>query len=148
MNFVSNSKIVVVAKSRFAKAKAVAASLVGAGVALTLTAHGAFAQAAAGNTTIGAQVQTMAQEMSTTGGFLGSTAMYTLSLVCFIFGTWAFWQSRQPENRDSGLIGKGLAGLVLCGLFVTGGAWINKAAQTSTGTDAAISSTAGVVSFQ
>ncbi|MCW2318909.1 hypothetical protein M2322_004478 [Rhodoblastus acidophilus] len=139
-NLVSNSKNVVsVVSHRFAPVAAV-------GAALALSAHGALAQQA-GNT-IGGQVQTMAQEFSTTGGFVGSTAMYIASLICFVFGAWAFWQSRQAENRDSGMIAKGLAGLVLCGLFVTGGSWINKAAQTSTGTDAAISSTAGVVSFQ
>jgi hypothetical protein len=37
---------------------------------------------------------------------------------------------------------------VLTGLFVTGGAWINKAANTTTGGSATISSTAGVVTFQ
>jgi len=139
-NLIFNSKIVAsVSSRRFA-------SLASAGAALALSAHGALAQQA--SNTIGGQVQTMAQEFSTTGGFVGSTAMYVASLICFVFGAWAFWQSRQAENRDSGMIAKGVAGLVLCGLFVTGGAWINKAAQTSTGTNASISSTAGVVSFE
>ena len=105
----------------------------------------ASAQAAGG--TIGAQLQTMSQEASTSGGFLASTAMYVGALITFVFGAWALWQSRQPENRDSGQVAKGVAGLVLCGLLVTGGAWINKAAETSTGTAASISSTAGAVTF-
>ena len=98
--------------------------------------------------TIGAQLGTMAQEASTAGGTLASTAMYVAALVCFIGGVWSLWQSRQPQNRESGRVAMGLAGLVLCGLFVTGGSWINKAAQTATGTAASITSTAGVVSFQ
>ena len=106
----------------------------------------AFAQAA-GNT-IGGQVQAMATEFSTAGGFAGSTAMYVAALVCFIGGVWYLWQSRQPENRESGKVAAGLAGLVLTGLFVAGGAWINKAAQTTSGGAATISSQAAVVTFQ
>jgi hypothetical protein len=97
--------------------------------------------------TIGAQVQTMAQEFSTAGGFAASTAMYVGALICFVAGAWFLWQSRQPENRESGKVAAGVAGLVLTGLLVTGGAWINKAAETATGTAASISSTAGVVTF-
>ena len=103
----------------------------------------AFAQS-----TIGAQLGTMAQEASTAGGTLASTAMYVAALICFIGGVWSLWQSRQPQNREGGRVAMGLAGLVLCGLFVTGGGWINKAAQTTTGSAASITSTAGVVSFQ
>ena len=144
----------------------VAASVVGAGkakarlvrsyqtalaVVLSLAAQmvgvvHAFAQAA-GNT-IGGQVQAMATEFSTAGGFAGSTAMYLAALVCFIGGVWYLWQSRQPENRESGKVAAGLAGLVLTGLFVAGGAWINKAAQTTSGGAATISSQAAVVTFQ
>ena len=105
----------------------------------------AFAQAAGG--TIGAQVQTMAQEFSTAGGFAASTAMYVGALICFVAGAWFLWQSRQPENREAGKVAAGAAGLVLTGLLVTGGAWINKAAETATGTAASISSTAGAVTF-
>src|SRR5258708_38423157 len=42
----------------------------------------AFAQAVGG--TIGAQVQTMAQEFSTAGGFAASTAMYVGALITFV----------------------------------------------------------------
>ena len=106
----------------------------------------AYAQAAGG--TIGAQVQTMAQEFSTAGGFTASMAMYVAALICFVGGAWFLWQSRQPENRESGKVAAGLAGLVLTGLFVTGGNWIDKAAQTATGAAATVSSQAAVVTFQ
>lgn len=112
-------------------------------LACSVLSGNAFAQS-----TIGAQLGTMAQEASTAGGTLASTLMYCAALVCFIGGVWALWQSRQPQNREGGRVAMGLAGLVLCGLFVTGGSWINKAAQTTTGTAASITSTAGVVSFQ
>jgi hypothetical protein len=115
--------------------------------ALALGASIELAAAQAVGGTIGAQVQTMSQEFSTTGGFAASTAMYVGALITFVFGAWALWQSRQPENRDAGQVTKGVAGLVLCGLLVTGGAWINKAAETATGTAASITSTAGVVTF-
>jgi hypothetical protein len=105
----------------------------------------AYAQAVGG--TIGAQVQTMAQEFSTAGGFAASTAMYVGALITFVAGAWFLWQSRQPENREAGKVAAGAAGLVLTGLLVTGGAWINKAAETATGTAASISSTAGAVTF-
>jgi hypothetical protein len=98
--------------------------------------------------TIGAQIDTMAQEFSTAGGTASSTAMYVGALICFVAGVWYLWQSRQPENRESGKVAAGVAGLILTGLFVTGGAWINKAAQTTTGGAASISSQAAVVTFQ
>jgi putative Mn2+ efflux pump MntP len=107
-----------------------------------------FGAAHAAAQTLGQQVQSMAQEASTAGGFVGSTAMYVAALVCFVAGVWAIWQSRQPENRESGRLGMGIAGLVLTGLFVTGGVWINKAAQTTSGGGATISSQSGVVTFQ
>lgn len=102
----------------------------------------------AGAQSIGQQIQATAQEMSTAGGFAASTAMYVGALICFLGGAWALWKSRQPENRESGNVGMGLAGLVLAGLFVTGGVWINKAAQTASGGAATISSQSGVVNFQ
>lgn len=97
---------------------------------------------------IGDQIQATAQEFSTAGGFAASTAMYVGALICFLGGAWALWKSRQPENRESGNVGMGLAGLVLAGLFVTGGVWINKAAQTASGGAATITSQSGVVNFQ
>lgn len=108
----------------------------------------ASASAQAANGTIGAQLGTMAQEGSTAAGIVSSTFMYGAALICFIGGVWALWQSRQPQNREGGRIAMGVAGLVLCGLFVTGGGWINKAAQSTTGAAATISDQAGVVKFQ
>jgi hypothetical protein len=108
----------------------------------------AFAQAATPSTAgTGAQVQQMAQEGSTTGGFVGSTAMYVCALICMVGGAWALWQSRQPQNRESGRVAMGLAGLVLAGLFATGGSWINKAANSTSGANATITSTSGTVAF-
>ena len=108
----------------------------------------AFAQAATPSTAgIGAQIEQMAQEASTSGGFVGSMTMYIASLICAIGGAWALWQCKQPQNRESGRVSMGLAGLVLAGLFATGGVWINKAANTASGGNSTISSTAGTVTF-
>lgn len=98
--------------------------------------------------TIGAQVQAIATELSTAGGFAASTAMYVGALIIFVAAVWALWKSRQPENRDAGNVGMGVAGLVLTGLLITGGVWINKAAQTASGGAASVTSAAGVINFQ
>ena len=74
-------------------------------------------------------------------------ACYLAAAVCFGLGVWALWQSRQPQNRESGNIGKGIAGLVLCGLFATAGVWINKAAVSASGGSASINDTPGMVQF-
>lgn len=117
-------------------------------MASTALVSQALAQAATPSTAgIGAQMQNMAQEGSTTGGFIGSTAMYTCALICLLGGAWALWQSRQPQNREGGKVAMGMAGLVLCGLFAAGGTWINKASNTTSGGNASITSTAGVVTF-
>jgi hypothetical protein len=123
------------------------APIVGALASMVIAGH-AFAQTATASTAgIGAQVQNMAQEGSTTGGFVGSMAMYGAALICMLGGAWALWQSRQPQNRESGRVAMGCAGLVLAGLFATGGTWINKAANTASGANSTISSTAGTVTF-
>jgi len=57
------------------------------------------------------------------------------------------WQSRQPQNRETGYVGRGIAGLALCGLFATGGVWINKAAISATGANATINTTPQMVQF-
>ena len=120
--------------------------LISAAGTVLMAAH-AMAQATASTNGIGSQVQNMAQEGSTTGGFIASTAMYGGALICFVAGTWALWSSRQPQNREGGRVAMGAAGLVLCGLLVSGGAWINKAANTASGGNASITSTSGVVTF-
>lgn len=120
----------------------------GAVAALTMlivSAH-AFAQTAS-TAGIGTQLQAMSQEGSTTAGWLGSTAMYGAAMICMLGGAWALWSSRQPQNRESGHLSKGIAGLVLAGLFATGGVWINKAANSASGGNAVASSTAGTVTF-
>ena len=125
-----------------------AAAGVGVGSVTTLAASGmAFAQAAGPAGGIGAQVQAMAGEGASAGGYVGSMAMYVAALVVFLGAAWALWKSRQPQNRESGYVGMGIAGLVLCGLFATGGAWIGKASQTATGTAATITSTPQAVTF-
>ena len=111
----------------------------------------ALAQGAGGATPstggIGAQIATMSQEGTTAGGYIGSMAMYVCALICLLSGAWALWMSRQPQNRQGGHVGMGLAGLVLCGLFAAGGTWINKAANTTSGGNANITATAGTVTF-
>ena len=114
-------------------------------LSVTLGATAAYAQA---TQTIGGQVQSMATEFSTAGGFAGSTAMYVAALITFVAGVWFLWQSRMPENRESGKVAAGITGLVLTGLFVAGGSWIQKASFTTSGAGARVSNTAGVITFQ
>ena len=117
-------------------------SVLMAGAAILFTGT-AYAQ----SSTIGSQVGTMAQEATTAGGNLGSMAMYVAALICLVGGAWALWQSRQPQNREGGKVAMGLAGIVLCGLFATGGVWIGKAAQTASGGAATVTGTNAVVTF-
>ena len=133
----------------FPKAQRLRTSALGAAslMGTVLFSVAAMAQATPSTAGIGAQMQNMAQEGSTTGGFVASTAMYVGALICFVGGVWALWQSRQPQNRESGRVAMGLAGIALCGLLVTGGTWINKAANTASGANATISNTAGTVTF-
>lgn len=109
-----------------------------------LASGAAFAQSTSG---IGAQVGTMSQEATTAAGNLGSMAMYACALICLLGGAWALWQSRQPQNREGGKVAMGVAGIVLCGLFATGGVWIGKAAQTASGGSSTITSTNTPVTF-
>lgn len=127
----------------------ISATLGGIGAALLGTAlsTGHALAAAASNAGIGAQVQNMAQEASTTGGFVSWTAMYVGALICFVVGVWAIWQSRQEQNRSAGKLGMGLAGLALCGLFATGGVWIQKAANTASGANSTVTSNANAITF-
>jgi drug/metabolite transporter superfamily protein YnfA len=67
--------------------------------------------------------------------------------ICFLFGGWALWQSRQPQNRETGHVGKAIAGLALCGLFATMGVWVNKAAITASGGNATINNSPAMVQF-
>lgn len=119
------------------------------GTSLSLAAVGhAFAQAAtlpAGG--LGAQMNLISSEAINSGSTAFGMACYLAAAVCFGLGVWALWQSRQPQNRESGNIGKGIAGLVLCGLFATAGVWINKAAVTASGGQASVNDTPAMVQF-
>ena len=137
----SISSVIVSTHRRSLKA---GTAMLAAGAALLVSGE-AFAQAATNG--IGGQVGTMAQEASTAGGNIGSMAMYLAALLCLVGGAWALWQSRQPQNREGGKVAMGLAGIVLCGLFATGGVWIGKAAQTASGGAATITGTNAPVTF-
>lgn len=96
---------------------------------------------------LGAQINTMSSEAINSGGTAFGMACYLAAALCFGFGVWSLWQSRQPQNREGGMVGRGLAGLVLCGLFATAGVWINKAAITGSGGAATVNNTPAMVQF-
>ena len=108
----------------------------------------AFAQAASPAGGIGAQLNLLSGEAIDSGGTAAGMAMYAAALIVFIGAGWALWKSRQPQNRESGYVGMGIAGLVLCGLFATGGTWINKAAMSTGGVAATVTNQPRVVAFQ
>jgi hypothetical protein len=118
------------------------------GLGASLFAIGeAFAQAASPAGSIGAQMNTMSGEAIDSGGTALGMVCYIAAMLVFVGGTWAFWQSRQPQNRESGYVAKGVAAMVLCGLLVMMPNWINKAAHTVGGADATINNTPQVVKF-
>jgi hypothetical protein len=96
---------------------------------------------------LGAQLNTMSGEALNAGSTGFGVACYLAAAACFGLGVWALWQSRQPQNRETGYIGRGLAGLVLCGLFATAGVWINKAANSASGGNATINDSTSMVQF-
>lgn len=123
-------------------------AIVPLGLAMTGVFVGhAMAQATSPSGSIGAQLNTMSSEALNSGSTAFGMACYLAAAVCFIFGVWALWQSRQPQNRESGHVGRGIAGLVLCGLLATAGVWINKAAISASGANATINTTPGMVTF-
>jgi len=109
----------------------------------------ALAQTAAASPAngIGAQLVLMSSEATNAGSTVFSMGCYLAAAICFFFGVWAAWQSRQPQNRETGYVGRALAGLVLCGLFASAGVWINKAAVSASGGSATINDTPGMVQF-
>jgi hypothetical protein len=133
-------------KKKAVKAKSLIFALA-AGCLLSVTV-GATAAYAQSTQTIGGQVQSIAAEFSTAGGFAASTAMYVAAMITFIAGVWFLWQSRMPENRESGKVAAGITGLVLTGLFVAGGSWIQKASFTTSGAGAKVTDKAAVITFQ
>ena len=123
-------------------------ALVGASLAFALVGGGqALAQATSPTGGIGAQANTMSSEALNAGSTGFEMVAYILAVVAFVGGGWALWQSRQPQNRESGHVGRGIAGLVLCGLFATAGVWIGKASVSASGGNATITTTPGMVSF-
>ncbi len=107
----------------------------------------AMAQATSPTGGLGAQVNTMTSEGLNAGSLAFEAACYLAAAGCFLFGVWALWQSRQPQNRETGYVGRGFAGLVLCGLFATAGVWINKASISASGGAATINTTPQMVQF-
>jgi hypothetical protein len=107
----------------------------------------AMAQATSPTGGLGAQLNAMSSEATNSGSLAFAMACYIGATLCFGFGVWALWQSRQPQNRESGHIARGIAGLVLCGLFATAGVWINKASVSASGGNATINTTPQMVQF-
>jgi len=107
----------------------------------------ALAQAASPAGGLGAQINLMSAEATNAGSLAFGMGCYLAAAVCFFFGVWAAWQSRQPQNRETGYVGRALAGLVLCGLFASAGVWINKASISASGGAATINDTPAMVQF-
>jgi hypothetical protein len=107
----------------------------------------ALAQASSPAGGIGAQMNLMSGEAVNAGGTAFSMGCYIAATVCFFFGVWAAWQSRQPQNRETGYVGRALAGLVLCGLFASAGVWINKASITASGGAATVTDNPQMMQF-
>jgi hypothetical protein len=118
------------------------------GLSLTFAVAGqALAQAASPTGGIGAQLNLMSSEGINAGGNLATFGCYGAALICFIFGVWKIWQSRQPQNREQGHLMAGIAGVVLCGLFVGAPSWVNKASVTTSGANAGVNNTPGMITF-
>ena len=130
----------------FYRGKAIPAIATGLGLGLAYVGQ-ALAQANSPAGGIGAQLNTMSSEAINSGSTAFGMGCYLAAAICFIAGAWALWQSRQPQNRETGYVGRGLAGLVLCGLFATAGVWINKASITASGGNATINTTPQMVQF-
>ena len=107
----------------------------------------ALAQATSTAGSLGAQMNTMSSEAIDSGGTALGMICYIAAMLCFVGAAWALWQSRQPQNRESGYVSKGAAGLVLCGLLVMMPQWVNKSAHTVAGADATINNTPAQVKF-
>lgn len=123
------------------------ACAVGFFITVGLAGH-ALAQSASSPTNgLGAQLNLISSEAINAGSTAFGAACYLAAAVCFGFGTWALWHSRQPQNRESGHVSRGLAGLVLCRLFATAGVWIGKASVTASGGNATINTTPQMVQF-
>ena len=128
-----------------------AASSAFATASMVVLSTAAFAQGTTPTSPTGGiaeQLNLLSGEAINSGGTAGGMAMYGAALITFIAGVWAIWKSRQPQNREGGHMAMGVAGLVLCGLFATGGTWINKAAVSASGGAATANGTTQVVQFK
>jgi hypothetical protein len=135
-------------KRRLASFQRKVLAVIAGGIAFGSACVGqALAQATSPSGGIGAQLNTMSGEAINSGGTAFGMACYLAAAVCVILGAWALWQSRQPQHRETGYVGRGLAGLVLCGLLATAGVWINKASITASGGNATITTTPQMVQF-
>ena len=128
------------------RGRVLAASAVGLSGILGFAGR-AFAAASSPTGGIGEQLNLMSSEATNAGSLAFAMACYLAAAMCFFFGVWAAWQSRQPQNRETGYVGRALAGLVLCGLFGTAGVWINKASISASGGSATINDTPAMVQF-
>ena len=107
----------------------------------------ALAQATSPAGGLGAQANLMSGEAVNAGGTAFSMSCYLAAVLCFFFGAWSFWQSRQPQNRETGHVGRAFAGLVVCGLFAAAPTWIGKASVSTSGGAATITDNPQMVQF-
>jgi len=129
---------VVSNKRRFTSLRGKVPAAIAGGFVLGFAYAGhALAQASSPSGGIGAQLNTISGEAINSGGTAFGMACYLAAAVCFGLGVWALWQSRQPQNRDTGHVG----------LFATAGVWINKASITASGGNATINTTPQMVQF-
>lgn len=128
------------------RARALVITAIGLGSAFGTSSH-ALAQAASPAGGLGAQMNLMSAEATNAGSLAFGMGCYLAAAACFFFGVWAAWQSRQPQNRETGHVGRAVAGLVLCGLFASAGVWINKAAISASGGAATVNDTPAMVQF-
>ena len=151
MNLSFHNKSVPAALSRLhaltaRRGRALAVAAVGLSGVFGFAGH-ALAQAASPAGGLGAQANLLSGEAVNAGGTAFSAGCYIAAAVCFFFGVWAAWQSRQPQNRETGYVGRAMAGLVLCGLFASAGVWINKASVSASGGAATVTDNPQMVQF-
>ena len=131
------------------RGKVVAAVAFGLAAVFGLAGHamaaGAVPVSPAGG--LGAQINLLSGEGINAGSTGFGALCYIAATLCFFGGSWALWSSRQPQNRESGHAMRGVAGLVLCGLFATAGVWINKSAISASGAAATVNDNVGMVQF-
>ena len=100
--------------SQFVHSQSKALAAVAGGLPLSFGVIGqAMAQTATSPAgSIGAQLNSRSSEAINSGSTAFGMGCYLAAAICFGFGVWSLWQSRHPQNRESGHVAKGLAGLV------------------------------------